>query len=434
MDGVVPVLLLAGTLLLLGVGSTVVEKMLPRWKETLLDDHGDLQPALVYGLPIMVCYWFVNRPLRFALGVGAIFLAAYVSDFVRYAEIREVYHSKGMAGLVEEFHRVEGNILHKERSFFGVLKVQKYDRFGYVMHTLSHGTTNHGEQVWTPEWMRDDPISYYHQEGPVGQIFDALRHSRDKKSLKDFVVALQERDLLSAMPGVAPSPPTSHLAAGVAAVVNRVREKNLAARPMAVVGLGTGTLACYAQRGQSLTFYEIDPAVVRIAQNPQYFTFFEDAQRRRADVKVVLGDARLRLREAPSQSYGIILVDAFSSDAIPVHLLTREALEIYMDKLLPHGLLAIHISNRHLDLEPVLGNLARDLRLMTARETDGDDSTQLKAGSEWVVMARSEEDFEELKAIDRRWQPARMDSTVGVWTDDFHNLLSVVDWKSVPVR
>ena len=150
---------------------------------------------------------------------------------------------------------------------------------------------------------------------------------------------------------------------------------------MAIVGLGAGSLACYAEPGQGWTFYEIDPAVVRIARDPRFFTYLKDCRARSQDV--VVGDARLRLRDAPDGGYGLIVLDAFSSDAIPMHLLTREALRLYRDKLADGGLIAFHISNRYLDLAPVLGALARDAGLIDRIRRDRDISPeQAKAGQD----------------------------------------------------
>ncbi len=124
---------------------------------------------------------------------------------------------------------------------------------------------------------------------------------------------------------------------------------------MAVVGLGAAALACYADPAQGWTFYEIDPAVARVARDPRFFTYLADS--RAGSLAVVLGDARLRLRDAPGHGFGLIVLDAFSSDAVPFHLLTREALRLYRRKLAAGGLIAYHITNRYLDLDPVLGAL-----------------------------------------------------------------------------
>ena len=134
---------------------------------------------------------------------------------------------------------------------------------------------------------------------------------------------------------------------------------------MAVVGLGSGGLACYAEAGDDWTFYEIDPLVERIARDPRYFTYLQNS---RGDLNVVLGDGRLTLQRATPGAYDLIVLDAFSSDAIPVHLLTREAVELYMSRLRTDGVVAVHISNRYLNLEPVLGALAQQRGPVRPRE------------------------------------------------------------------
>src|SRR5690606_21407274 len=135
---------------------------------------------------------------------------------------------------------------------------------------------------------------------------------------------------------------------------------------VAVLGMGTGTLAAYMKPGWTLTFYEIDPAVVRVAgPNSDFFTYIKDAVARGVDVKETrLGDGRLQLAKAEDNSLDVLFMDDFTSDAVPVHLITKEALEIYLKKLKPDGLLVVNIANRYLDLEPVLGNLAEELGLV----------------------------------------------------------------------
>ncbi len=265
------------------------------------------------------------------------------------------------------------SLLHHERSFFGVLRVTRNpeDR----VNQLFHGTTLHGQQSLDPA-RRHEPLTYYHRTGPIGQVFAAFSGPDAKPRV-------------------------------------------------ALVGLGTGSLATYGEPGQRLTFYEIDPAVVRIARNPRGFTFLRDS---RARIDVVLGDARLRLAEAPAGAYGLLVVDAFSSDAIPVHLITREALRLYAAKLAPRGVMAFHISNRFVDLEPVLAELARDAGLTARIEHDGADPAAGKQGSIWVVMARAEGDFGILTQ-DARWQPLAERPGTAVWTDDFSNLVSVLQWR-----
>jgi spermidine synthase len=264
------------------------------------------------------------------------------------------------------------DVLYEGRSFFGVYKITGEEE-GAGYHTLSHGDTNHGAQILgvTPP----EPITYYHRTGPIGQLFDALPN-QDVKSR------------------------------------------------VALIGLGTGTMACYNSPGQQWTFYEIDPLIESIARNPNLFTYLRDCP---GETNVILGDARLKLSEAPAGEYGMIVADAFSSDAIPVHLMTREAIDMYFQKLRSDGVLAIHISNRHLDLEPVLGDLARDRGLTCYSEFDATtDGIPGKFASHWVVMARKPADLGSVPD-DERWQTC---ATKGgdVWTDDFSNLLSTLEW------
>jgi hypothetical protein len=202
-----------------------------------------------------------------------------------------------------------------------------------------------------------EPQTYFHRTGPIGQVFEAY-------------------------------------------------EDTLAMRHVGLIGLGAGTLASYGQPGQKMTFYEIDPLVKRIAYNADWFTFIQDALVRKVEIDVVLGDARLKLedraRAGPPDKFAFLVVDAFSSDAIPIHLITREALAIYLENLAQDGLLAFHISNRYLDLGPVLGNLAADVGLVGFIENDSDDNIPGKTSSSWVVLARDENSLHRLVHEDSR--------------------------------
>ncbi len=266
-------------------------------------------------------------------------------------------------------------LLFAHRDFYGRIRVLSVAN-GHG-HELMHGTTLHGKQNMLPRYRRN-PLTYYSRRGPVGDIFRTLQ--------------------------ARPQP----------------------AR-VAAVGLGTGTLAAYARPGESWTFYELNPVIEKVATNPRYFTYFTDALARPA---VVLGDARLRIREAPPAGYDLIVLDAFSSDAIPIHLLTREAIRLYESKLAPAGLMVFNVSNRYLDLDPVLAATARDNGLVAWHRDDEDlNSREENAGidrSEWVVLARSRADLGPL-ARDTLWSelpPTRMRA----WTDDFSGLLSIFQW------
>ncbi len=263
--------------------------------------------------------------------------------------------------------------LHRERSFFGVYRVTASE--GGDLHRLVHGTTKHGAQDFSHGRERT-PISYYHRRGPIGQLFSAL-------------------------------PPS---------VTTRA----------AIIGLGTGSMACYSKPGERWTFYEIDPTVARIARDPRLFTYLGICA---GDFDVVLGDARLRLRTAADRGYGLIVADAFSSDAIPVHLITREALALYRSKLREHGIIAFNVSNKYLDLEPVLGNLAHDARMACAAQQDTASATDTEPdadSSTWVAMARHTRDLRTV-APELRWHDCRRSPGTAPWTDDHSNLLGALD-------
>ncbi len=201
------------------------------------------------------------------------------------------------------------------------------------------------------------------------------------------------------------------------------------AAKVGVIGLGTRSLACYGVPAQQFTFCEIDPAVIRIARDTGYFTFLRICP---PEVRIVLGDARLSLAAAADAYYGLLVLDAFSSDAIPGHLLTREALVLYEPKLAAPGLLAIHISNNHLDLEPALANPAHDAGLLAVARFDErvgpDEARAGKTPSRWVVLARRPEGLRGL-ADDPRWHPLAPRPDKTLWTDDFSNLLEVIRWR-----
>jgi spermidine synthase len=194
-----------------------------------------------------------------------------------------------------------------------------------------------------------------------------------------------------------------------------------------VIGLGIGTLAAYATPGQRWTFFEIDPSVERIARDPRFFTYLADAP---TQVEVVLGDARLSLARVQREAYDVIVLDAFSSDAVPVHLLTREAIELYLTRLGPGGTLAFNITNRHVRLEGVLGALARTLGLTSAVRYDQLEDAPRRPGlfpARWLLMARHPEDLGP-HVRPPRWRPPAVPVGQAVWTDDHSSLVPVLRW------
>jgi hypothetical protein len=278
---------------------------------------------------------------------------------------------------------VSGRSIHVERSFFGVVRVTHDPDLN--VHRLFHGTTLHGQQSLEKSLARE-PSTYFTRSGPIGQVFEWLEPRLDQSGSQ-----------------------------------------------VAILGLGAGTLASYARPEQKWTFYEIDPVVARIAGDPRYFTYLRDC--RAESIDVILGDARLRLREASDGAFRLIVLDAFSSDSLPVHLLSREAIRLYRSKLAPNGVLAFNLSNRYLDLGPVLGRQAADAGLACRIGYDLTISPQEKrAGKQpsiWAVMTESEGDLLEL-ASDPRWRAPKRGPGASVWTDDYSDLMSCIRWR--PLR
>jgi hypothetical protein len=266
-----------------------------------------------------------------------------------------------------------GRVLYATRTFFGIYRVGE-DRAGRN-HVLAHGTTLHGMQSLDPA-RRREALTYFHSTGPFGEAW---------------------------------------------------RELPLASRghAIAVIGLGVGTLSTYATPDQRWTFFEIDPAIEQIARTPAYFTFLDACGDR---CHVVQGDARLSLARVPERSYDLLVVDAFSSDSIPLHLMTREAMDLYLSRLTPGGSLLMHVSNRHLRLAPIVGRLAADRGAFAVRhlELQGPDWPEGKQPSDWIAISRNSGDLASL-IVNNHWQPLAASPSTPLWTDDFSNLVSVLD-------
>jgi hypothetical protein len=194
---------------------------------------------------------------------------------------------------------------------------------------------------------------------------------------------------------------------------------------VAVVGLGTGTFACFAERRDSFKFYEIDASVEKLARDPERFRYLDQCA---PDVPVVLGDARLTLAESPDY-YDLIVLDAFTSDAIPIHLMTREAMAIYVSKLAPHGIVMMHISNRHMELASVVAGIAHANGLVSRHNNraarEGENDTRYIFTSNVVINAREEADFGQLLE-DKDWSELTIDPEQRIWTDDYSNIIGAI--------
>lgn len=285
----------------------------------------------------------------------------------RWSRQQPVRYGVALAGiLLVAMRNTDDTIVDAKssRNFFGVLRLG--DDPSRKLRTLVDGRTVHGKQMPSDP---ATPTSYYHPTGPAG---DVLSHREGP-------------------------------------------------RRVACIGLGVGALAAYAQPGDQWTFFEINPDVVAIAN--QSFTFLRDA-RTRTSVEIPIGDGRLLMRDVPSGTVDVIVLDAFSSDAIPTHLLTREALAIYRRALKPSGLLLAHVSNLILRLQPVFGALARDagMAILERVDTKLDDDLRAhgKDASEWVLLSN------DAKIARPGWSAVVTPASQPVWTDDFVNVLGVL--------
>jgi len=265
----------------------------------------------------------------------------------------------------------QGGTLARSRNFFGTVAVVDDGLYRLLMH----GTTVHGVQG-RDGVERLEPLAYFTREGPLGHVFAALK-------------------------------------------------ERLGGARIAVTGLGAGAIACYAEPGQSWTFYEIDPTVVAIARDPRYFTLLRDCA---PEARIVLGDARLTLAEAPDAHYRLIVLDAFSSDSVPVHLINREAVRLYLAKLEAGGVLVFNITNRYLDLVPVVAALANDAGLIGyVRGDQAVEPERHRYSSGWVVLGRSIVDVAGF-AADPRWVALAAVRHGRLWTDDFSNVIGAFRW------
>jgi spermidine synthase len=201
----------------------------------------------------------------------------------------------------------------------------------------------------------------------------------------------------------------------------------LAPRRVGVIGLGVGSLASYARAGDSWTFFELNPRVVDIAK--KYFTYLSGAPPE-AQVAIEEGDARLRLREGAAGRFDVLVLDAFSSGAIPLHLVTREALAIYRRALAPNGILLAHISNRHVRLEPIFAALAADAGMVAIgrieREITREEKEQEKTLSHWVVLGTDAAALDAVAAKNKGWVRLPQPAKQKVWTDDFADVLGAM--------
>jgi SAM-dependent methyltransferase len=314
------------------------------WTTELLDKWAE------YAIPLVPALLLIGRPKFQAAAVGSALLVGVCIN-------------------------MSTNILHRERSFFGVMTVREYRHDGHK-HSLIHGGILHGEQWFTEPTDRFVARSYYHEDGPLGEVMDILAQRKDSFSI-------------------------------------------------AAIGLGTGSIAAYGQPNRPITFFEIDSKVEAIARNPKYFTYLSDCLQRGGSVEVRIGDARVMMAKA-TDTFDVIVVDAFSSDSIPLHLITREAIEGWFRCLRPDGVLAFHISNRYIDLTPVLANVAEAMSVSAISCVDiHGDVEKGRSGSSWFVLVADPQTLSEFKMRENWLTPAARPG-LPVWTDDFASVIPVL--------
>ena len=323
----------------------------------------------------------VVAPLAFSgyyeLGIGLVVLGrlaarrlASLNTVARWGSLAVLLGVAGCAAY--DAFRNQNNAIVATRSFHGVLRVTELGRIGDHSHLrrLIHGAVKHGEQFMHPEF-RTLPTTYYHEDSGIGAAIQSL-------------------------------------GAGPARV--------------GVIGLGIGTIAAYGRAGDLYRFYEIDSRVIQVALHQ--FTYLRDSA---AKIERSLGDARLTLEREPPRRFDVLAVDAFSSDAIPVHLITHEALGTYLRHVKPDGIVAFHVSNRFLDLIPVVARLAREhgAHAVLVRDNDEEDDAR-KSRSEWVLVSRDPAALEREPIVKRGAVPAEDRSDLRTWTDDYSNLLRIL--------
>jgi len=319
--------------------------------------------------------WFENFRVWLAGGVGV--LAALMALALNAGRWK-IFATVVLALALTRIYPADEGRVETVRSFFGVHKIVVTP--GGYFHVLMHGTTIHGaERFRNNDGTRvegwPEPITYYHQDGGIGQAISA------------------------------------------------VRERKGAPLKVAVIGLGAGTLTCAEEPGENWKFFEIDRTMVDTARDPKYFSYISNCA---SDLKPVIGDARLTFAKEPDGAYDLIIVDAYSSDAIPIHLATKEAMKIYKDKLAPQGAVVMHVSNRHLDLEPVVVGIAdaNDLKSWVYNQDSGRDDDYIFA-TDVVVSAREEADVGKL-ASSKKWVETKFDKKQSVWTDDYSNIIGAL--------
>lgn len=330
-------------------------------------------------------------------GILAVVLAAACMQlFFRFKNHAFIAYSALIFHLFITFG-YDSSLIYVNRNFFGTIRVRTNrmsireldpghpeDVEKDVFHSLYHGTTLHGVERRITDTRIPLPLSYYSRESPVGNV---MRSGR----------------------------------------INRRHER------IGIIGLGCGTMAWYGRPWQKFDFFEIDPAMAALAKNEQYFSYLANSQ---AQWRIILGDARIRLNNKQDNFYDLIIIDAYSSDAIPTHLLTVEAFELYLQKLKEDGAILMHLSNRYFSLGPVVARICKELGLYAIESRhrpsshsyhyDWYDLNQI-SGSYWVAVSTSKSELDKLSILGR-WKSMKIKPEFSLWSDNHVNLLEAYNW------
>ena len=346
----------------------------------LMSAGGALGGLAVSLLAPLVFTTFLEWSLAIAFGFVLVSWVAWLGLAEKRSPLRKrmlgaVIGTASLAGLFFIAHWEFfpfGEFLERSRSFYGTLRIneQVWDD-GRKFHLLYSSGTEHGRQNMDPA-KRRDPLTYYGRESGVGMVLDGLKSTPGAK--------------------------------------------------VGVIGMGTATVACYAEPGQTYRFYEINPDVVAMAK--KWFTFISDMESRGAKYELALGDARLSLQHEPVQNFDALLLDAFTGDSVPVHLLTREAFEIYQRHLKPNGIMAVHITNKYLNLAPVVEKLAKEFGYLSTRQCVDPGALQGHYQPDYLLLTKDAGFIRAHPPVPPSYARAL---EVPLWTDHAHSLFQILD-------
>jgi hypothetical protein len=349
------------------------------------EQSGDSKVSLLIVLPVALALFGALVTYRYGLMVSLTFLLTYGFPCIAAYFFRgRALHFSVSFGLIllvawKALPLMDkSNIIAQERSFFGVKSI--VDDPSGTYRSFRHGNINHGCQL-KDEARRLQPACYSHAAGPVGDIFAVSQQYKPEQPLN-----------------------------------------------VGVIGLGAGAMACYSRQHDAFTFYELDPKILELAQDPNYFTLLRDCPGQR---QYQIGDGRTLLEKDASKRFDLLFIDAFSSDAIPVHLLTREAFALYQTRLAQEGIVVLQISNLYVDLEPVVASIAESLGLHAAKRNDTmllgpDTRDQVRFASTYMVVGRDERLISKLIS-ERGWQ-APAPKRIQPWTDNYSAIINSFVW------